>query len=202
MNLRDLLGLGDRLARRAYELRVHDLTIKLGRLTLAESFLIDQETGRNPILELFDPLGQEAKAYPVFSFSVQRLIFFFGLNKFYELTTEEAGDLFAALPLEKQSEAIRWILTGDLPSERPLEIPEKGKPVFRLDAWLPLLLHVYPGYTLRDLLQSDSTELALLIQGYAEVVKFYARLFGTGKKKSPKLAQPIAFLYPSSKEGK
>lgn len=193
----------DRLAANELAFTIEDTEIRVGRLTLRDAMAIDLETGRNPLFEILDVQAMEKGKHPPLSLELQLLIFYYGLLKCYpEISREEAGYLFTLLDPAMRQRIVYWILAGVFPDERPLVSSEAGKPVLNLPAWLPLLAHLYPGYTIRDLLDLDATELITLISGVAEVQKFYAVLFG-GKKSKAKLAQPLVFMYPSrAKEGR
>lgn len=187
----------DRLALDSLTIEVEGAKVKVGRLTVRDSLLIDLETGRNPLFELMDVQAMQKGKHPPLSLELQNLIFYYGLLKFYpDITREEAGDILSLLPVQERQRVIYWILTGYLPEgDRPFKFGEAGKPILNIPAWLPLLAHLYSGYTIRDLLNLDATELALLISGITEIQKFYALLIG-GKKSKAKLAQPLVILYP------
>ena len=195
MNAKDLLEWADRLVQKERTFEIAGFEFRVGRLTLLDSFLIDKEYGRNPLLEILDVQGQQGKVYDPYPYSVQLAIFWHGLWKFHpEITREEAGLLFDLLGPEERARMIAWILTGNDGAPREIEFSKAGHPVFRIDFWLPLLSYLY-GYKIHELLQMDVNELSLLIIGYQAVAKHYALMFG-GKKSRVRLADPLVFLYP------
>ena len=202
MTAKDILEWADRLAQKERKFQVAGFEFKVGRLTLLDSFLIDREYGRNPLLEVLDVQGQQAKVYDPYPYSIQLAIFWHGLRKFHpEISLEEAGLLFDLLDPEERARTIAWILTGSDGSSREIVFSKAGHPVFRIDFWLPLLSFLY-GYKIRELLEMDVNELSLLIVGYQAVAKHYALLF-SGKKSKVRLADPLVFLYPQQvKEAK
>ncbi|MEM1667180.1 MAG: hypothetical protein QXM53_00795 [Thermofilaceae archaeon] len=187
----------DRLASDTLAIDIEGTEIRLGRITLRDSLLIDLETGRNPLFEVMDVQAMQAGKHPPFSLEIQTLIFYYSLLKHYpDISREEAGYLFTLLTPDQRQRIVFWALTGFYEEDRPYRFSEAGKPVFNIPAWLPLLAHLYPGYTIRDLLELDATELMMLLSGVAEVQKFYALLIA-GKKSKVKLAQPLIVMYPA-----
>lgn len=84
-----------------------------------------------------------------------------------------------------------------------LEDPRRGVPVFRWDVWVPLLLHYYPGYRLRDLLEATVTEIGLLLGGIQWIQRMAARESPFRKKgQAPRIPPPIEYYYPRSEEGR
>lgn len=199
----EIQALVDRLATKFMTVRIQGVDVRVGRLTVLDSLLIDLETGRNPLFELLDVQALKAGKHPPLSFELQSWIWFHGLRKAYpDITKDEADALLTLVDPAERLSIVLWILAGYLDeSERKLSIGEAGKPILNIPAWFPLLLHLYPGYKLADLLELNATELSMLLAGVAEVQKFYALLIG-GKKSKIKLADPLAVMYAPRKEGK
>lgn len=122
---RELTTLLAKVRGEAKEVEIDGVRIKFARLTLNDNVEIDKKLGINLFAEMVEA-AKSGGVPKVWSYELQRLVFFYSLCKTYpDIEEQEVGELMSLLSQEQLSSLLVWIITGKDTEGLP-PLPQSG----------------------------------------------------------------------------